>query len=354
MTISIDFGSIADINPWPGDAQFVESNPASLQVLTGRLELIGQSTNNTITPVAAVGLARSIEVDFDAVDFPSVTGGIQLYIDNGAVPAYLQFETEGGNDQRLQLRVLNRTSVNLAIGLLDNSLSPRGIMSISAAPNGANYDVTVVYRGVTYLSTITNYTPDGTVAVWQSRPANGRMVRFYTLQMSGMATGPDYTQRKGSTFTATHTLGTVPNSVTINGLAATFSNATTTTVSVTVNSAITTSAEYSLVIANTVAATSQTQTVQVNVFGVVPSNNPAQKDGSALASLTGVQIRITAGANLNGTQVYYSGTETTDASGNFSALDVSTSAAVAADPVRMQVLTAAGDSITSAETVGLI
>jgi hypothetical protein len=123
-------------------------------------------------------------------------------------------------------------------------------------------------------------------------------------------------------------------------------------VNLTDTSGVTTSGVYNLVLGD--GAATQTQTVQVNVFGVVPSNNPAQKDGSALASLTGVQIRITAGANLNGTQVYYSGTETTDASGNFSALDVSTSAAVAADPVRMQVLTAAGDSITSAETVGLI
>jgi hypothetical protein len=354
MTISIDFGSIANINPWPGDAQFVESNPASLQVLTGRLELINQSTTNIITPVAAVGLIRSIEVDFDAVDYPSVTGGIRLYIDNGAVPAYLQFETNGGDNQRLQLRVLNRANVNLVTGLLDNSLSPRGIMSISGVPNGANYDVTVVYRGVTYLSTITNYTPGGTVAAWQSRPANFRMVRFHTLQMSGMATGPDYTQRKSSTFTANHTLGTVPNSATVNGLAVTISGATTTTVSVTLDAAITTSGEYNLVIADSVAVTTQTQTVQVNVFGVVPSNNPAQKDGSALASLTSVQIRITDGANLNGTEVYYSPTQTTDASGNFNTLDVSPSAAAAADPVRMQVLTAAGDSITSTEAVELI
>jgi hypothetical protein len=166
---------------------------------------------------------------------------------------------------------------------------------------------------------------------------------------------PDYTQRKGSTFTATHTLGTI-TTATLNAVnvfdhvssqaagAISFTGA--------VTDERTTSGVVNLVLGD--GAATQTQTVQVNVFGVVPSNNPAQKDGSALASLTGVQIRITAGANLNGTQVYYSGTETTNASGNFSTLDVSTSAAVAADPVRMQVLTAAGDSITSAETVELI
>jgi hypothetical protein len=163
--------------------------------------------------------------------------------------------------------------------------------------------------------------------------------------------GPDYTQRKSSTFTATHTLGTI-TTATLYGAAITINSTGAGTVNLTDTSGVTTSGVYNLVLGD--GAATETYTVQLNVFGVVPSNNPAQKDGTALASLTGVQIRITAGANLNGTQVYYSGTETTDASGNFSALDVSTSAAVAADPVRMQVLTAAGDSITSAETVGLI
>jgi hypothetical protein len=165
----------------------------------------------------------------------------------------------------------------------------------------------------------------------------------------------DYTQRKGSTFDATHTLGTI-TTATLNAVNVFdhVSSQAAGTVSFTgaITDERTTSGVVDLVLGD--GAATQTQTVQVNVFGVVPSNNPAQKDGSALASLTGVQIRITAGANLNGTQVYYSGTETTNASGNFSTLDVSTSAAVAADPVRMQVLTAAGDSITSAETVELI
>jgi hypothetical protein len=168
---------------------------------------------------------------------------------------------------------------------------------------------------------------------------------------TAVSSGPDYTQRKGSTFDATHTLGTI-TTATLNAAAITINTTGASTVNLTETSGVTTSGVYNLVLGD--GAATQTQTVQVNVFGVVPSNNPAQKDGSALASLTGVQIRLTDGANLNGTQVYYSGTETTDASGNFNTLDVSTSAAVAADPVLMQVLTAAGDSITSAETVGLI
>jgi hypothetical protein len=169
------------------------------------------------------------------------------------------------------------------------------------------------------------------------------------------SSGPDYTQRKGSTFDATHTLGTI-TTATLNGVNVFDHVASQAAGTINFTGALTdertTSGVVDLVLGD--GAATQTQTVQVNVFGVVPSNNPAQKDGSALASLTGIQIRITAGANLNGTEVYYSPTQTTDASGNFNTLDVSTSAAVAADPVRMQVLTAAGDSITSAETVELI
>jgi hypothetical protein len=169
------------------------------------------------------------------------------------------------------------------------------------------------------------------------------------------ATAPDYTQRKGSTFTATHTLGTI-TTATLNAVNVFdhVSSQAAGTVSFTgaITDERTTSGVVDLVLGD--GAATQTQTVQVNVFGVVPSNNPAQKDGSALASLTGVQIRITAGVNLNGTEVYYSPTQTTDASGNFNTLDVSFSAAAAADPVRMQVLTAAGDSITSTEAVELI
>jgi hypothetical protein len=163
--------------------------------------------------------------------------------------------------------------------------------------------------------------------------------------------GPDYTQRKGSTFDATHTLGTI-TTATLNGVAITINNTGAGTVNLTDTSGITTSGVYNLVLGD--GAATETYTVQLNVFGVVPSNNPAQKDGAALASLTNVQVRITSGTGLNGVQRFYSPTEATDASGNFSTLDLSSSVAADADPVLMHVLTAAGDSIISSETVGLI
>jgi hypothetical protein len=174
---------------------------------------------------------------------------------------------------------------------------------------------------------------------------------YLGVSFAAAPTGPDYTQRKGSTFTATHTLGTI-TTATLNGVAITINSTGAGTVNLTDTSGITTSGVYNLVLGD--GAATQTQTVQVNVFGVVPSNNPAQKDGAALASLTNVQVRITSGTGLNGVQRFYSPTETTDASGNFSTLDLSNSVAADADPVLMHVLTAAGDSIISSETVGLL
>jgi hypothetical protein len=171
------------------------------------------------------------------------------------------------------------------------------------------------------------------------------------VSFTEIAGGLNYTQRKGSTFDATHTLGTI-TTATLNAAAITINTTGAGTVNLTDTSGITTSGEYNLVLGD--GAAIETYTVQLNVYGVVPSNNPAKKDGVALASLTNVQVRITSGTGLNGVQRFYSPTETTDASGNFSTLDLSSSVAADADPVLMHVLTAAGDSIISSETVGLI
>jgi hypothetical protein len=178
----------------------------------------------------------------------------------------------------------------------------------------------------------------------------------YSADNPTLTAAVDYTQRKGSTFDGvTHTLGTI-TTATLNGVTVFdhVSSQAAGTISFTgaITDEITTSGVVDLVLGD--GTSTETYTMQVNVYGVVPSNNPAQKDGAALASLTGVQVRITNGTSLNGVQRFYSATEATDASGNFATYDVSSSVAAAADPVLMQVLTAAGDSITSTETVGLI
>lgn len=112
------------------------------------------------------------------------------------------------------------------------------------------------------------------------------------------ATGPDHTARKGSTFTATHSLGTVPTSVTINGLTTTFANATTTAVDVTVDAAITTSGEYDMVISD--GTTDETQTVQVNLPSIATANDITDDTASATVTIAYASNAPT-GVTINGT-----------------------------------------------------
>jgi hypothetical protein len=218
--------------------------------------------------------------------------------------------------------------------------------------NETTSTVRALKNGVQVLSVVDSTSPYATLrAGLMIAPDNFTNGGAISWAATGYITGPDYTQRKGSTFDATHTLGTI-TTATLNGVAITINSTGAGTVNLTDTSGITTSGVYNLVLGD--GAATETYTVQLNVFGVVPSNNPAQKDGAALASLTNVQVRITSGTGLNGVQRFYSPTEATDASGNFSTLDLSSSVAADADPVLMHVLTAAGDSIISSETVGLI
>lgn len=161
-----------------------------------------------------------------------------------------------------------------------------------------------------------------------------------TLRKSGTAT-----------FDKPAGIGTITG-VTLNGNTIDLVGQDATTFTVTdSDGSITTSGAYDLV---ATGDTVETIVVQVNVVGVTPSNNPVEKDGAAQASLTGVQVRVTGGANLNGAELYYTGTATTDASGNLASIDLSSTAAVETDPVLLHIRTAAGDSIIASETVGLI
>ncbi len=161
--------------------------------------------------------------------------------------------------------------------------------------------------------------------------------------------------RKSSTFDIETTLGTI-TTATLNSVNVfdhvTGQVGTTVSFAGAATDEITTSGEYDLLLGD--GATTETITVQVNVYGVAPSNNPLQKDGSALASLTGVQVRVTDGANINGTELYYSGSGTTDASGNLGNIDLSSTAAEVDDSVLLHMRTSAGESIIASETVELI
>lgn len=162
--------------------------------------------------------------------------------------------------------------------------------------------------------------------------------------------------RKGSQFTVEETLAGNVVSATLNGNAITVDSHVGTTVTLTdTGSGVTASGAYDLVLTDD-SATPQNETisVQVNVYGIVPSNNPLRVQGAAQSNLTSVQIRVTDGASIDATQLYYTGAGTTDANGNLSNIDLNSTSVVADDLVLMHVKTAGGESIIATETVGTI
>jgi hypothetical protein len=158
------------------------------------------------------------------------------------------------------------------------------------------------------------------------------------------ATGPDYTQRKGSTFTATHTLGTV-TTATLNAVAITINSTGAGTVNLTDTSGITTSGVYNLVLGD--GAATQTYTVQLNVIGLPVYT--LNKDGAALGALTGIKAIVTATAELNGTELYSANNLTATAGVMDSGIYPNTGAV--ADVVTVSILTSSGDGITFSDAL---
>jgi hypothetical protein len=342
--IALNAAGLANVNPFTDP--LITTIGVGIKVFSGRFTYAASGNAGFLSVVEPSGTIYSSTTEYGA-QTGDRAGPVLL---NSSFQGYVYAQNYGQGWIYKQSALGTRVQL-VSSGSVGNAVGDL----IELEFNESTSTVRALKNGVQVLSVVDSTSPYATlragIMVENGNAANGGVISWAATGYVAGPAGPDYTQRKSSSFDVTHTLGTI-TTATLNAGAITINTTGAGTANLTDTSGITTSGEYNLVLGDGTAI--ETYTVQLNVYGVVPSNNPAQKDGSALASLTGVQIRITAGANLNGTQVYYSGTETTNASGNFSTLDVSTSAAVAADPVRMQVLTAAGDSITSAETVELI
>jgi hypothetical protein len=347
MAISYDFTGLADVNPYV-NADFTYLNANNARIAGGALK--GAVANNTaaLRYTATTVTDDIIRVEF-TTSFASSTGA-NARVRLGVLDANYNGYWASLAGQFFYLRRIDNGAEIFKINLSGLSYSSGQMFAIEYQKSTGRFEV---FQATTSLSSFIDATYDAAAlspAVAFAGSDVGPGIRSLDSSITTVVL-PDYTQRKGSTFDATHTLGTI-TTATLYGAAITINSTGAGTVNLTDTSGITTSGVYNLVLGD--GAATQTQTVQVNVFGVVPSNNPAQKDGVALASLTNVQVRITSGTGLNGVQRFYSPTETTDASGNFSTLDLSSSVAADADPVLMHVLTAAGDSIISSETVGLL
>lgn len=161
------------------------------------------------------------------------------------------------------------------------------------------------------------------------------------------------TIRKGGTetFDKPSGIGTITG-VTLNGNTITLDSQDASTFTVTDSgSGVTTSDSYDLV---ATGDTTETISVQVNVYGIIPSNNPLRVQGTAQGDLTSVQIRVTDGASIDATELYYTGAGITDANGNLSNIDLNSASVVADDLVLMHIKTSGDESIIATETVELI
>jgi hypothetical protein len=153
-----------------------------------------------------------------------------------------------------------------------------------------------------------------------------------------------YTQRKGSTFNATHGIGTI-TTATLNSIAITINTTGTGTVNLTDTSGITTSGAYDLVLGD--GAATETYTVQLNVIGLPVYT--LNKDGAALGSLTGIKLLVTATGELDGTQLYSANNLTATAGVMDSRIFLDTGAV--ADVVTVSILTSAGNGITISDAL---
>ena len=148
---------------------------------------------------------------------------------------------------------------------------------------------------------------------------------LYSAIAFNSAGGTDYTIRKGSTATITHTLTAAGlTSATLNGQAVTIGAQSGQTAAITFTDTITTSGEYALVLGDGVGT--QTLTVQYNVIGLPATT--IKKDGAGQANLTDIEITLMNGSFGNRVIVYQKSGATTDASGNSEAIVVPNAALV--------------------------
>jgi hypothetical protein len=211
--------------------------------------------------------------------------------------------------------------------------------------NESTSTVRALKNGVQVLSVVDSTSPYATlragIMVENGNFSNGGAISWAA---TGYVSGPDYTQRKNSSFDVTHGLGTI-TTATLYGAAITINTTGAGTVNLTDTSGITTSGEYNLILGD--GAATETYTVQLNVIGLPVYT--LNKDGAALGALTGIKAVVTATAELNGTELYSANNLTATAGVMDSGIYPDTGAV--ADVVTVSILTSAGDGITFSDAL---
>jgi len=255
---------------------------------------------------------------------------------------------------------LNRLEIIGIGGVTLETLSLAGTAyDLSTASNSTTITLTVELRTIgdqisAYLNgkLVAGPVTDSTTtaagkAGFGSRQQGGDIYRFNNFIVESVS-GSDYTARKGSTATITHTLTAAGlTSATLNGQPVTIASQSGQTASISFTDTITTSDVYDLVLGDDVGT--QTFTVQYNVIGL--TTNTIQKEGTSIGARSDLEMDVldATGATVLGTLTGL----TTDASGITGQTIVP--AGSVGDPVRVSGYSeAAGIGFAYKTTLGLL
>jgi len=317
---ALDFRVMADANPYA---------PTGFTAITGSGQILGSYLRSTTAGAA-------YELRYDGVvsnsDITRVT--FEVGFPNAAAPngtVFLELTTaDGANGFKW---VLGSASsylyvVTAGTGAELGRPSTGGFLSgttFSLEYQKSTGRVELFRSGVSLFSnTNTAHDTKTLTFAYGLQPASGSTIEgIASVASTGMptATGADYTQRKGSTLTATHTLGTI-TTATLNAVNVFdhVSSQAAGTVSFTgaVTDEIATSGEYNLVLGD--GTGTETYTVQVNVVGLASYN--INKDGADQASLADVEFIVMTGAAGSRVIAEQITGVTTDVSGNTGAIEI--------------------------------
>lgn len=340
--IGLDAKGLADANPYT-DPLITEVG-GGVQVLDGAFKSPGSTAGGFITNDAPV--IDMIESFVELVDISSgdpcgplllndLGNGYWLYCNFSEVRPY---------------KITNYAVASSRMGAATNA-TVAAFDQVSIKIDESTGTITTYHNGL-LLETLTDTEYTGLKAGLYSIKSNSNLGGAASWGADGYAiAAADYTQRKGSTFDISHGLTTI-TTATLGGVAITINSTGTGTVNLTDTSGLTTSGVYDLVLGD--GSGTETYTIQLNVYGIAPSNNPVQKDGAPLTGLTNVELRISSGTTIAGSELFYTSTATTDGSGNLSVIDLSDTAVIDGDPVLFSIRTSTGYSIIAAESVELI
>ena len=319
------------------------------------------STNYRTTTILAKIADESDTVTKTSTTSPNLRRiTAHLYVISGVTVDLLEVESTSISSNGSENPNFNPPSLSPSLGLQDYVWFATAASNVdegfNGGPSGYTSELSVNTEGDTpVMSFGTAYrvleADTENPSAFTSEGSSSSLTFTVAIPVAPATTTPTLRKTGQQTFDKPAGIGTITG-VTLNGEAITLDSQDAETFTVTdSDGSITTSGEYDLV---ATGDTVETITVQVNVVGVAPANNPLSKDGAALADLTDVEVRISAGATLAGTQLFYAGTATTDANGNLGNIDLSDTAADPNDVVLLKIRTADGDSIIAAETVELI